>query len=85
MQLSEEEHRWNQWYLEDDQVKTWIVNSVSSKIQLFILRKKTVRKMWTVLEQMYGTKKKHIRVYQLMKDIYSFSQGRNLLVTSTGP
>ncbi|KAF3771592.1 hypothetical protein EJ110_NYTH59393 [Nymphaea thermarum] len=43
---------WRTWFLEDNQVKTWIVNSVSPEIQPLILRKKTARDMWVVLEQM---------------------------------
>ncbi|KAF3775082.1 hypothetical protein EJ110_NYTH51389 [Nymphaea thermarum] len=34
---------WDTWFLEDNQVKTWIVNSVSPDIQPLILRKKTAR------------------------------------------
>ncbi|KAF3780851.1 hypothetical protein EJ110_NYTH38289 [Nymphaea thermarum] len=30
--------------------------------------------MWVILEQMYGQKKKAVRVYQLMKDVYSLRQ-----------
>ncbi|KAF3774741.1 hypothetical protein EJ110_NYTH45104 [Nymphaea thermarum] len=36
---------WHTWFLEDNQVKTWIVNSVSADIQPLILRKKTTRDM----------------------------------------
>ncbi|KAF3772619.1 hypothetical protein EJ110_NYTH57415 [Nymphaea thermarum] len=42
---------WHTWFLEDNQVKTWIVNSVSVEIQPLILRKKTARDMWMILEQ----------------------------------
>ncbi|KAF3772074.1 hypothetical protein EJ110_NYTH57733 [Nymphaea thermarum] len=42
---------WDTWFLEDNQVKTWIVNSVSPDIQPLILRKKTARDMWIILEQ----------------------------------
>ncbi|XP_049936551.1 uncharacterized protein LOC126410542 [Nymphaea colorata] len=66
---------WDTWFLEDNQVKTWIVNSVSPDIQPLILRKKTARDMWIILEQMYGQKKRKVRVYQLMKDVYSLRQG----------
>ncbi|KAF3772357.1 hypothetical protein EJ110_NYTH58171 [Nymphaea thermarum] len=66
---------WDTWFLEDNQVKTWIVNSVSSDIQPLILRKKTAGDMWIILEQMYGQKKKKVRVYQLMKDLYALRQG----------
>ncbi|KAF3773647.1 hypothetical protein EJ110_NYTH54905 [Nymphaea thermarum] len=65
---------WDTWFLEDNQVKTWIVNSVSPEIQPLILRKKTARDMWIILEQMYGQKKRKVRVYQLMKDVYSLRQ-----------
>ncbi|KAF3772915.1 hypothetical protein EJ110_NYTH56596 [Nymphaea thermarum] len=54
---------WDTWFLEDNQVKTWIVNSVSSDIQSLILRKKTARDMWVILKQMYGQKKRKVRVY----------------------
>ncbi|KAF3776692.1 hypothetical protein EJ110_NYTH36130 [Nymphaea thermarum] len=54
---------WDTWFLEDNQIKTWIVNFVSSNIQPLILRKKTARDMWVILEQMYGQKRKGIRVY----------------------
>ncbi|KAF3789121.1 hypothetical protein EJ110_NYTH19290 [Nymphaea thermarum] len=37
---------WDTWFLEDNQVKTWIVNFVSADIQPLILRKKTARDMW---------------------------------------
>ncbi|KAF3782327.1 hypothetical protein EJ110_NYTH34631 [Nymphaea thermarum] len=40
-----------------------------------ILRKKTARDMWVILEQMYGQKKKVVCVYQLMKDVYTLQQG----------
>ncbi|KAF3783368.1 hypothetical protein EJ110_NYTH32050 [Nymphaea thermarum] len=63
---------WDTWYLEDNQVKMWIINSVSSDIQPLILRKKTV---WVILEHMYGQKKRKVRVYQLMRDVYSLRQG----------
>ncbi|KAF3787407.1 Symplekin [Nymphaea thermarum] len=66
---------WDTWFLEDNQVKTWIVNSVSSDIQPLILRKKTARDMWIVLEQMYGQKKRKVCVYQLMRDVYGLRQG----------
>ncbi|KAF3784918.1 hypothetical protein EJ110_NYTH29198 [Nymphaea thermarum] len=68
---------WATWFLEDNQVKTWIVNSVSPEIQPLILRKRTARDMWVILEQMYGQKKKIIRVYQLTKDVYSLRQGEH--------
>ncbi|KAF3772051.1 hypothetical protein EJ110_NYTH58727 [Nymphaea thermarum] len=42
---------WDTWFLEDNQVKTWIVNSVSVDIQPLILRKKTAKDMWVILEQ----------------------------------
>ncbi|KAF3780178.1 hypothetical protein EJ110_NYTH39889 [Nymphaea thermarum] len=48
-------------FLEDNQLKTWIVNSVSSDIQTLILRKRTARDMWVILEEMYGQKKKTVR------------------------
>ncbi|XP_049935633.1 uncharacterized protein LOC126410390 isoform X2 [Nymphaea colorata] len=66
---------WHTWFLEDNQVKTWIVNSVSADIQPLILRKKTARDMWVVLEQMYGQKKTAIRTYQVMKTVYGIRQG----------
>ncbi|KAF3795165.1 hypothetical protein EJ110_NYTH05805 [Nymphaea thermarum] len=66
---------WDTWFLEDNQVKMWIVNSVSSYIQPLILRKKTARDMWVILEHMYGQKKRKVRVYQLMRDLYSLRQG----------
>ncbi|KAF3780462.1 hypothetical protein EJ110_NYTH39182 [Nymphaea thermarum] len=66
---------WDTWFLEDNQVKTWIVNSVSSDIQTPILRKKTARDMWIILEQMYGQKKRKVCVYQLMKEVYALRQG----------
>ncbi|KAF3773578.1 hypothetical protein EJ110_NYTH55027 [Nymphaea thermarum] len=66
---------WDTWFLEDNQVKAWIVNSVSSDIQPLILRKKTARDMWVILEHMYGQKKRKVRVYQLMRDVYSLRQG----------
>ncbi|KAF3773186.1 hypothetical protein EJ110_NYTH55910, partial [Nymphaea thermarum] len=62
------------WYLEDNQVKMWIINSVSSEIQPLILRKKTAMDMWVILEHMYGQKKRKVRVYQLMRDVYSLRQ-----------
>ncbi|KAF3778323.1 hypothetical protein EJ110_NYTH42474 [Nymphaea thermarum] len=75
VESAEDSMAWDTWYLEDNQVKTWIVNSVSPDIQPLILRKKTARDMWIILEQMYGQKKKKVRVYQLMKDVYSLRQG----------
>lgn len=55
-------------------ILTWIVNSVSNEIQLLILWNEIIREMWTVLEKMYGTKKRDVRVYSLMKDVYSHRQ-----------
>ncbi|KAF3780197.1 hypothetical protein EJ110_NYTH39817 [Nymphaea thermarum] len=66
---------WRTWFLEDNQVKTWIVNSISPEIQPLILRKKTAWDMWVVLEQMYGQKKTNIRTYQVMKTVYNLRQG----------
>ncbi|KAF3791632.1 hypothetical protein EJ110_NYTH12978 [Nymphaea thermarum] len=66
---------WDTWYLEDNQVKMWIINFVSLEIQPLILRKKTARDMWVILEHMYGQKKRKVRVYQLMRDVYSLRQG----------
>ncbi|KAF3776401.1 hypothetical protein EJ110_NYTH42995 [Nymphaea thermarum] len=72
---AEDSLAWDTWFLEDNQVKTWIVNSVSPDIQPLILRKKTPRDMWIILEQMYGQKKRKVHVYQLMKDVYALRQG----------
>ncbi|KAF3791498.1 hypothetical protein EJ110_NYTH14363 [Nymphaea thermarum] len=66
---------WDTWFLEDNKVKTWIVNSIFADIQPLILRKKTARDMSVILEQMYGQKKKAIRTYQLMKTVYRLRQG----------
>ncbi|KAF3783756.1 hypothetical protein EJ110_NYTH31358, partial [Nymphaea thermarum] len=68
---------WHTWFLEDNQVKTWIVNFVSTEIQPLILRKKTARDMWVVLEQMYGQKKTAIPTYQIMKTVYGLRQGNS--------
>ncbi|KAF3772817.1 hypothetical protein EJ110_NYTH56890, partial [Nymphaea thermarum] len=68
---------WDTWFLEDNQVKTWIVNSVSADIQPLILRKKTARDMWVILEQMYGQKKTVIRTYHIMKTVYGLQQGNS--------
>ncbi|KAF3771651.1 hypothetical protein EJ110_NYTH59889 [Nymphaea thermarum] len=68
---------WDTWFLEENQVKTWIVNSMSPEIQPLILRNRTVRDMWVILEQMYGQKKRIVRVYQLMKGVYSLWQGEH--------
>ncbi|KAF3782717.1 hypothetical protein EJ110_NYTH33741 [Nymphaea thermarum] len=68
---------WRTWFLEDNQMKTWIVNSVSPEIQTLILRKKTAWDMWVVLEQMYGQKKTAIRTYQVMKTVYNLRQGNS--------
>ncbi|KAF3778189.1 hypothetical protein EJ110_NYTH43956 [Nymphaea thermarum] len=65
---------WDTWFLRDNQVKTWIVNSVSPEIQPLILRKSTARDMWVILELMYGQNKKIVRVYQLTNDVYSVRQ-----------
>ncbi|KAF3772203.1 hypothetical protein EJ110_NYTH58154 [Nymphaea thermarum] len=70
---------WDTWFLEDNQVKTWIANSLSPEIQPLILRKRTARDMWVILEQMYGQKRKVVRVYQLMKDVYSLRQGEHFV------
>ncbi|KAF3792508.1 hypothetical protein EJ110_NYTH11371 [Nymphaea thermarum] len=42
---------WDTWFLVDNHVKTWIVNFVPSDIQSFILRKRTPRDVWVILEQ----------------------------------
>ncbi|KAF3784903.1 hypothetical protein EJ110_NYTH27595 [Nymphaea thermarum] len=57
--------QWATWALEDNQVKVWIISSVSSDIQPLILRKSTSFDMWTVLAKMYGRKKRHLRTYQI--------------------
>ncbi|KAF3784834.1 hypothetical protein EJ110_NYTH29565 [Nymphaea thermarum] len=67
--------QWATWALEDSQVKVWIINYVSSDIQPLILRKPTSFDMWTVLEKMYGCKKRHLRTYQIKRNIYSLTQG----------
>ncbi|KAF3782843.1 hypothetical protein EJ110_NYTH23009 [Nymphaea thermarum] len=51
------------------------VEPVEGNIQPLILRKKTARDMWVILEHMYGQKKRKVRVYQLMRDVYSLRQG----------
>ncbi|KAF3795156.1 hypothetical protein EJ110_NYTH05781 [Nymphaea thermarum] len=70
---------WDTWFLEDNQVKAWIVNFVSSDIQPLILRKNTARDMWDILEQMYGQKKG--KVYHVAKEwenrIFLFLVGLN--------
>ncbi|KAF3789759.1 hypothetical protein EJ110_NYTH14143 [Nymphaea thermarum] len=68
---------WHTSFLEDNQMKTWIVNSVLVEIQPLILRKKTTRDMWVILEQMYGQKKTAIRTYQIMKAVYGLRQGNS--------
>ncbi|MFV0960705.1 hypothetical protein QML37_30285, partial [Klebsiella pneumoniae] len=50
---------WDQWFLEDSQVKTWLVNFVVPEVQPLILRKKTARDMWLILERMYGSEERH--------------------------
>ncbi|KAF3772133.1 hypothetical protein EJ110_NYTH58666 [Nymphaea thermarum] len=60
--------QWATWALEDSQVKVWIISSVSSDIQLLILRKPTSFDMWTVLAMMYGRKKRHLRTYQIKRN-----------------
>lgn len=55
-QPDEDAPSWNQWYLEDNEMKTWIINSISSNIQCMIIRKETARDMWIILEQMYRSK-----------------------------
>ncbi|KAF3773517.1 hypothetical protein EJ110_NYTH55187 [Nymphaea thermarum] len=67
--------QWATWALEDNQVKVWIISSVSSDIQPLILRKPTSFDMWTVLAKMYGRKKRHLRTYQIKRSIYSLTQG----------
>ncbi|KAF3771526.1 hypothetical protein EJ110_NYTH60282, partial [Nymphaea thermarum] len=53
---------------------TYIDGSNPEPVPL-ILRKKTARDMWVVLEQMYGQKKTDIRTYQVMKTVYNLRQG----------
>ncbi|KAF3778952.1 hypothetical protein EJ110_NYTH42416 [Nymphaea thermarum] len=64
---------WDTWFLEDNQVKTWIVNSVSADIQPLILWKKTARDMWVILEQ-------------IIEDVYSCieAEEQRRLVTTEG-
>ncbi|KAF3783760.1 hypothetical protein EJ110_NYTH31369 [Nymphaea thermarum] len=75
---------WDTWFLEDNQVKTWIVNSVSADLQPLILRKKTARDMWVILKQMYGQKKTVIRTYQVMKTVYGIRQGNSSIADYYG-
>ncbi|KAF3789766.1 hypothetical protein EJ110_NYTH14166 [Nymphaea thermarum] len=72
---SKSDPQWATWALEDSQVNVWIISSVSSDIQPFILRKPTSFDMWTVLAKMYGRKKRHLRTYQIKRSIYSLKQG----------
>ncbi|KAF3787901.1 hypothetical protein EJ110_NYTH16676 [Nymphaea thermarum] len=65
---------WATWALEDNQVKVWIISSVSADIQPLILRKSTSYDMWTVLARMYGRKKRVLRTYQIKHNIYSLKQ-----------
>lgn len=44
-QPGEDDPAWRKWHLEENQVNTWIINSVSSDIQLLILRKETDKDM----------------------------------------
>ncbi|KAF3772126.1 hypothetical protein EJ110_NYTH58447 [Nymphaea thermarum] len=67
--------QWATWALEDNQVKVWIISSVSSDIQPLILWKPTSFDMWTVLAKMYGRKKRLLRTYQIKQSIYSLTQG----------
>ncbi|KAF3790593.1 hypothetical protein EJ110_NYTH16121 [Nymphaea thermarum] len=43
IELNETNVAWDTWFLEDNQVKTWIVNSVSPEIQPLLLRKRSAR------------------------------------------
>ncbi|KAF3779034.1 hypothetical protein EJ110_NYTH34942 [Nymphaea thermarum] len=75
---------WHTWFLEDNQLKTWIVNFVSAEIQPLILQKKTARDMWMVLEQMYGQNKMAICTYQVMKTVYNLRQGNSFVADYYG-
>ncbi|KAF3773649.1 hypothetical protein EJ110_NYTH54908 [Nymphaea thermarum] len=72
---SKSDPQWATWSLEDNQVKVWIISSVSSDIQPLILRKLTSFDMWIVLVKMYGRKKRALRTYQIKRSIYSLKQG----------
>lgn len=52
----EDDIRWNTWYLNDNQMKMWIINFVSNDILSFIFMKEATHEMWIILEQMYGEK-----------------------------
>ncbi|KAF3777562.1 hypothetical protein EJ110_NYTH44775 [Nymphaea thermarum] len=69
---------WDTWFLEDNQVKTWIINSVFSDIQPLILRKKTARDMWIILEHMvflflFGLNDDFENMSQILNSDESFS------------
>ncbi|KAF3790058.1 hypothetical protein EJ110_NYTH17277 [Nymphaea thermarum] len=72
---SKTDPQWANWALEDNQVKVWIISSVSTDIQPLILRKPTSFEIWNVLARMYGRKKRVLRTYQIKRSIYALKEG----------
>ncbi|KAF3771728.1 hypothetical protein EJ110_NYTH59709, partial [Nymphaea thermarum] len=65
---------WDTWFLEDNQVKTWIVNSVSSNIQPLILRKRTAKAvpLWELLDLLESvrTARKQVTPWSFVGDLH---------------
>ncbi|KAF3781808.1 hypothetical protein EJ110_NYTH35686 [Nymphaea thermarum] len=76
---------WDTWFLEDNQMKTWIVNSVSADIQPLIIRKKTARDMWVILEQtLYVAKEWENRVFLFLAGLNDEFEGVRSQILNSG-
>ena len=62
------------WAQCNDIVVSWIINCVSPKIATSMVYRKTAKEVWNKLQSMFS-QGNGPRVYQLQKDLASFSQG----------
>ncbi|XP_023895780.1 uncharacterized protein LOC112007643 [Quercus suber] len=62
------------WARCNDIVVSWIINCVSPKIATSLVHRKTAKEVWKKLQTMFS-QGNGSRIYQLQKDIASFSQG----------
>nr|XP_023874308.1 uncharacterized protein LOC111986850 [Quercus suber] len=62
------------WARCNDIVVSWIINCVSHKIATSLVHRKTAKEVWKKLQTMFS-QGNGPRIYQLQKDIASFSQG----------
>ena len=66
------------WARCNDIVVSWIINCVSPRIATSMVYRKTAKEVWNKLQSMFS-QGNGPRVYQLQKDLASFSQGERFV------